>query len=335
LRSRIKILDDQSIPPLESFYVKLGDISLDTPQVNTYGIILDDPLTRTFVREDGTPSSFMTFRLGFEDASCRVVIWGPYVNELQWLRKGLPIMLNGARTRLGRDGLELHLGLSSRIKRSEKRFPIKLGTIKLADVIRAGGVFKTCVRVLAIGEISEDKQGEPYVSMLVADETAYATLTLLRGAWRQAQSVTVGGVIGLVNPTVRVRGNMIFLLVTAPDGVITGMPPEKAIPVISVPTVKIAEITPAHQFVTIEGVIADDPVIIGSPAGEVVSGNFIVADETSPCNVMFGPAHAEKARGLRKGDKVRIEAAQVLVGPEFPLNLRLRSFSRIVPLKSI
>jgi ssDNA-binding replication factor A large subunit len=333
VRAVIERLENVSgIPPAEDFYIELKDLKPEMARVNTYGIVLDDPITRSFVREDGTPSSFMTFRLGYENASCRVVIWGPYASELQWLRKGHSIVVNGARVRLGRDGLELHLGLSSRLRRLERAVPVKIETVKLAEVPRVKGVFKVYVKVLAIGETGKDREGNPYVSMLVADETGYATVTLLRGAWRQARGVSPGDVIGLVNPSVRIRVGMVFLLVTAADNIDIPPTPEPIMPIISVPKVKVAEITPAHHFVTVEGVVADNPVIITSPSGDVVSGTVMMVDETSPCNVTFGPAHASMMQELRKGDRIRIEAAQVLIGTDFPPTLRLRSFSRVVIL---
>jgi replication factor A1 len=165
----------------ESQLTKLKELKKELNDVDVVGRVIRVYPKRTFEKEE-RKGEVLNFELADDTAQVRATAWNDLVKTVEKLKAGAIIKIEGAYTKEGLQGLELHLGFKSRVLREpEVNFKLppledfgrKLDKARVADlkqgdsykelngmivsIARLPGSFKVCPKCRKKAERFEDK----------------------------------------------------------------------------------------------------------------------------------------------------------------------------------
>lgn len=147
--------DCGAMPGVDAKPVKLSALKDGMQNVDAYVRIVRKFETREFERE-GKRGAVMNFMVGDETATVRATAWNEMVGVLHGLAEGRAIKVEGAYTKPGMRGVELHLGWLARV--IEEPVGVELPTAKEIGAgaeTDAGYAAQGTVETIKIGELKE------------------------------------------------------------------------------------------------------------------------------------------------------------------------------------
>jgi len=200
-------------PEFEELFIPVGKITPETNQVNAVGIVQGDARHYSFAKEDRLGSVLRTV-IADESGSITVVAWNERAEELREIKKGDILQIVNARTRLDTNARpELHVEARSQaaiLATPPKYLRMPVPRIyKIADLTAQIGSADLSLSVLARSaprEVKRSTGGSVNVSsLLVADETGIASLSLWDDKAELVNQLTEGDSIRVDGVSVRER----------------------------------------------------------------------------------------------------------------------------------
>ncbi|NHJ40479.1 MAG: DUF2240 family protein [Asgard group archaeon] len=118
------------LPELEINYSKLSELQANLRDVNVKAIITRVQEIRTFTKSDGVEGHVLNFGIRDNTGSVRLVAWNKKAIELEDLTEMTPIEILHGYTKEGMQGVEIHLGKLSSVRKLEKNEIGQLAEIK-------------------------------------------------------------------------------------------------------------------------------------------------------------------------------------------------------------
>lgn len=330
-RSSIEF-DPQDIPNLDfpefkEFFIHVGEIAAETNQVNAVGIVQAEPRVYSFAKEDRLGSVLRTV-IGDESGSIPVVAWNERAEELRDIKKGDILQIVNARTRLDTNARpELHVETRSQAAilatpPEYLRMPVPR-TYKIADLTAQMGSVDLSVSVLAKSAPREVKRstGEAVKvsSLLVADETGIASLSLWDDKAELVNQITEGDFVSVNGVSVRERLGELRLGLGR-----SGELQKSAKEVVTPSVTKLNALQSAKGLLIVEGVVADEPLIrqVVTERGETVDvASFALRDDLGSAKVTLWRDQAAGATKLRPATRLRLTGLRVRPGLNGQLEL--------------
>ena len=325
-RSSLEI-DPQDIPATDfpefrDLFTQLGDLTTTASQVNVVGILDSEPRYYTFAKENRT-GSVLHITLTDQSAAIPVVAWNEKAEELRELKKGNVLQIINARTRLDTNSrLELHIETRSHVSvlPSPPDF-LKVPTprkFKIAELKEQAGLTDLTVSVIARSEPREVKRRatNDFVkvsTIIVADETGIASLSLWDDKAELANQVREGDVIELYGIVIRERQGELRLSLTSSGGLKKSSIEKEVIP----PITKLGSLANSKGLLIVEGTMTDEPVIreVVTGKGENINvASFTIRDDTGSARVSVWRDQVTKITKLHPGTQIRITGLQVRPG---------------------
>ncbi|NHJ47689.1 MAG: DUF2240 family protein [Asgard group archaeon] len=121
------------LPELELAFTKLSDLQPDLRDVNVKAIVTLVQELRTFPRNDGTEGHVLNIGIRDNSGSVRLVAWNNKAIELESMEEMAPIEVLHGYTKEGMQGVEIHLGKLSSVRKLKKEDIGDLKNIKKED----------------------------------------------------------------------------------------------------------------------------------------------------------------------------------------------------------
>jgi replication factor A1 len=314
-------------PEFEELFIPVGKIAADTNQVNTVGVVQADARHYSFAKEDRQGSVLRTV-IADESGSLPVVAWNERAEELRDIKKGDILQIVNARTRLDNNArLELHVEARSQtaILTSPPEYlkmPIPRA-YKITDLTAQMGSADLSLSILAKSAPREVKRsaGEAvkFSSLLVADETGIATLTLWDDKAEQVNQLAEGDSVRANGVSIRERLGELRL------GLGRSGELHKSNLAMAVPTVaKLNTLESAKGLLIVEGSVADEPLIrqVATERGEAVNvASFVLRDDMGSAKITLWRDQVSIATKLRPGTRLRLTGLRVRPGLNGQLEL--------------
>ncbi len=322
-------------PEFEELFIPLGKITPEINQVNAIGIVQADPRLYSFAKQDRQGSVLRTV-IADESGSIQVVAWNERAEELRDIKKGDILQIVNARTKLDNNArTELHVETRSQAILLQTppgylRMPVPR-IHKIADLTAQTGSADLALSVLAKNAPREFKRstGESanVSSLLVADETGIASLSLWDDKAELVNQLNEGDTINVRGVSVRERLGELRLGLGR-SGELQKSGGESA----PLSVTKLNVLGTAKGLLIVEGSIADEPLIrqVVTEKGETVDvASFTIRDDVGSTKVTLWRDQAINARKLRPGTHLRL----IGVRPRPGLNGQLELSS--IPLTKI
>ncbi|HXZ97777.1 MAG TPA: hypothetical protein VED24_00260, partial [Candidatus Acidoferrum sp.] len=314
-------------PAFEELFISVGKIAAGPNQVNTVGVVQTDPRHYPFPKEDRQGSVLRTV-IADESGSVPVVAWNERAEELREIKKGDILQIVNARTRLDNNArLELHVEARSQTailtsRPAYLKMPVPR-THKIIDLTAQTGSADLSLSILAKSPPREIKRstGESvkFSSLLVADETGIASLTLWDDKAEQANQLAEGDSVRANGVSIRERLGELRLSLGRSGEL------EKSDLEIVVPGVtKLNTLASAKGLLIVEGSVADEPLIrqVATERGETVSvASFTFRDDVGSARVTLWRDQTAVAAKLRPGTRLRLTGLRVRPGLNGQLEL--------------
>jgi replication factor A1 len=307
-------------PEFEELFIPVGKITPETNQVNAVGIVQADPRHYSFTKEDRLGSVLRTV-IADESGSISVAAWNERAEELRDIKKGDILQIVNARTRLDTNARpELHVEARSQaaiLVTPPKYLRMPVFRIrKIADLTARIGSADLSLSILARSAPREVRRstGESVnvSSLLVADETGIASLSLWDDKAELVNQLTEGDSIRASGVSVRERFGELRLGLGR-SGDLQKSSQEIVAPL---PT-KLNALESAKGLLIVEGAIADEPLIrqVVTEKGETVDvASFTLRDDVGSTKVTFWRDQAISATKLRPGSRLRLTGLRVRTG---------------------
>lgn len=177
-RGRIIVNPEVELPELPDVK-RMNIIDLKPGQpCNVQGIITDIGEKRSFVKQDGSSGQLASFDLQDDTAEIRVVLWNEKADIVANLVEGLPLLIDNAYVREGRDGTEVHVSsvgdvmVDEDFKPEQKISTLKEGPVTVKGRFYQGGITDESGRI----KFSEDVDCEK--GQLIKIKGVYDTETI-------------------------------------------------------------------------------------------------------------------------------------------------------------
>jgi replication factor A1 len=314
-------------PEFEELFIPVGKIAADTNQVNTVGIVQGDARHYSFSKEDRQGSVLRTV-IADESGSVPVVAWNERAEELRDIKKGDILQVVNARTRLDNNArLELHVEARSQtaILSSPPEYlkmPVRRA-YKIMDLTAQTGSVDLSLSILAKGTPREVKRstGESvkFSSLLVADETGIASLTLWDDKTEQVNQLAEGDSVSANGVSVRERLGELRLSIGR-SGELQKSNLETVVPTVT----KLNTLESGKGLLMVEGSVADEPLIrqVTTERGETVNvASFALRDDMGSAKVTLWRDQTSIATKLRPGTRLRLTGLRVRAGLNGQLEL--------------
>ena len=112
-------VEAEGLPEIDERKVKLSELKKDESDVSVVCRVLSVFPEKTFEREKGT-GRVANFMIGDDGAVLRATVWDDMVDLVKTLKRGDAVKIEGAYTKQGMRGVELHLGYRARILNDPK-----------------------------------------------------------------------------------------------------------------------------------------------------------------------------------------------------------------------
>jgi len=307
-------------PGFEELFIPIGKIAADTNQVNTVGVVQADARHYSFVKEDRQGSVLRTI-IADESGSLSVVAWNERAEELRDVKKGDILQIVNARTRLDKNSrLELHVearGQTAILTSPPEylKMPVPRA-YKIIDLTAQMGSVDLSLFILAKSTPREVKRstGESvkFSSLLVADETGIATLTLWDDKADEVNHLAEGDSIRANGISIRERLGELRLGLGR-SGALQKSNLEMVVPRVS----KLNTLESAKGLLTVEGSVADQPLTrqVATQRGETVNvASFALRDDVGSAKVTLWRDQAGMAEKLRPGTRLKLTGLRVRPG---------------------
>jgi replication factor A1 len=325
-RSSIEI-DPQDIPSTDfpefkDLFTQLGDLTTASNQVNAVGIVDSEPRHYTFSKENRT-GSVLHMILADQSGTIPVVAWNEKAEELRELKKGSILQIINARTKLDSNSRpELHIETRSQasILSSTPDFlkaPVPR-KFRIAELTGQVGSVDLTVSVITKGEPREVKRRTSdetvkVSTIVVADETGIASLSLWDDKAALVSQVQEGGMIELYGVSVRENLGELRLSLTSSSRLENSPTEKKIVP----PVTKLNALNTSKGLIIVEGAIIDEPLArqVVTGRGENVSvASFTIQDDTGSTKVSVWREQVASVMKLRPGTRLRIMGLRVRPG---------------------
>jgi ssDNA-binding replication factor A large subunit len=314
-------------PEFEELFIPVGKIAVDTNQVNTIGVVQADPRHYSFAKEDREGSVLRTV-IADESGSVPVVAWNERAEELREIKKGNILQVLNARTRLDNNArLELHVEARSQTAilttpPAYLKMPVAR-THKITDLTAQMGSANLSLSILAKSSPREIKRstGESvkFSSLLVADDTAIASLTLWDDKAERVNQLEEGDSVRANGVSIRERLGELRLSLGR-SGELQKSDLEAVVPAVT----KLNTLESAKGLLIVEGSVADEPLIrqVATERGETVSvASFAFRDDMGSARVTLWRDQTSIAAKLRPGTRLRLTGLRVRPGLSGQLEL--------------
>jgi replication factor A1 len=314
-------------PEFEELFIPVGKITPETNQVNAVGIVQGDARHYSFAKEDRLGSVLRTV-IADESGSITVVAWNERAEELREIKKGDILQIVNARTRLDTNARpELHVEARSQaaiLATPPKYLRMPVPRIyKIADLTAQIGSADLSLSVLARSaprEVKRSTGGSVNVSsLLVADETGIASLSLWDDKAELVNQLTEGDSIRVDGVSVRERLGELRLGLGR-----SGELQKSAVEIVAPTATKLNALESAKGLLMVEGAIADEPLIrqVVTEKGETVDvASFALRDDVGSAKVTLWRDQAIGATKLRPGTRLRLTGLRVRPGLSGQLEL--------------
>lgn len=180
-RGRVIVNPDVNMPELPDLpdVERSNIIDLEPQQpCNVRGTITGIGEKRSFVKQDGSSGQLASFDLQDDTAEIRVVLWNEKADIVTNLVEGLPLLIDNAYVRKGREGLEVHVSsvgevvIDEHFEPEHKISTLEEGSVTVVGRFYQGGIIDESGRV----KFSEDvdvKEGK-----LITVKGVYDTETI-------------------------------------------------------------------------------------------------------------------------------------------------------------
>ncbi|MBD3192071.1 MAG: DUF2240 family protein [Candidatus Heimdallarchaeota archaeon] len=106
-----------AVPELDLKHVEINELEPKQRDVNVRAVVIRVQELRSFEKSDGSEGKVLNIEIGDSSGSARLVAWGKQAIELEDLEEGRKIDILHGYTKQGQQGIELHLGSLSTIRR--------------------------------------------------------------------------------------------------------------------------------------------------------------------------------------------------------------------------
>jgi replication factor A1 len=329
-------LPTQDFPEFKELFTPLGKLTIDQNQVNAVGVVQVDPKSYSFTKEDRTGSVLRAI-VADESGSIPLVAWNERAEELKELRKGEILQVVNARTRQDSNGrVELHAEKRTQIavlaSAPEYLKPPVRRTYRIADLTSRIATADLNVSILAKSAPREVKRltGESVKvsSILIADETGIASLSLWDDKAEMVNQISEGDSIEVRGVTIRDRlGDLRLSLGRSGE-----LQKSEGQRIHELRVTKLNALEGAKGLLTVEGAVSDEPLIrqVATEKGETVDvASFTLRDDTGLAKVTLWREQATAATRLRPGTRLRIVGVSVRPGFTGQLELTTLPFTKI------
>ena len=307
-------------PEFNELFTPIGEIAGEISQINVIGVIQVEPRHHSFAKEERMGAVLNTI-IADHSGRMPLVAWNDKAEDLCDLKKGSILQVVNARTRLNQNSkLELHL--ESRTHFTVLQQPptyLKLPTeqtYRIADLTTDSQLVDLTVSIATKGEGREIKRptGETikFSSILVGDETGMLTLSLWDDKADLVTELHVGDVLRLRGVSVRERLGELRLSLGRTGEL------EKVNIVQKLPSpIRVNALATAKGLVTVEGTIADQPVIrqVSTAKGEIIDlASFTLKEETGSIRVTLWRDKTSLAKELKPNSRLRVIGVRTRVG---------------------
>jgi len=322
-------------PEFEELFVPVGEITPETHHVNAVGVVQVDPRLYSFAKED-RPGSVLRTVIADESGTISLVAWNERAEELRDIRKGDILQVVNARPRLDTNARpELHIEARSQaavLATPPKYLRMPVAKVyKIVDLTAQIGSADLSLSVLAKSVPREIKRstGESVKvsSLLVADETGIASLTLWDDKAELVNQLTEGDSVRVNGVFVRERLGELRLGLGR-SGELQKSDVEMIVPSVT----KLNALQSAKGLLIVEAAVADEPVIrqVVTERGETVDvASFGLRDETGSAKVTLWRDQAIGATKIRPGTRLRLTGLRVRPGLSGQLELSSISLTKI------
>lgn len=333
----VDVNDEEIYPSTRSYLTPLSQITTENNYINTFGQVMDSPLTTEFTTEGGRKGIVSRFRITDGKVVRGIVFWDD-LKDYKWVKSGTGITIFNGKTKIGRDGeIEIHIGKTSNISPfggvTEAFTP---SSSSLKDLIDGYNASMTFLRIGSVGFSRTSSTNKPTISLFVSDSTGEATLTLI-GATDKIKGIRPGDIIAISKFRSTKRGGELYLLcdentnVELKPNITTSVD----IPEIDSDFVELGEITIFNKLVNVTGVLVKPPAEEPSQIPNLPPvGEFFMEERGRPARVRYrGSIKNYTSQKLEVGKNIRIYGAYVnapeFLSTEHYLPLKLRAYSRI------
>lgn len=109
-----------ALPKLELEYTNIADLEPGIRDVNVKSLVMRVQEMRTFNKNDGSEGRVLNIGIADDSGSTRLVAWDEKAIELEHLEEMSPIEILHGYTKSGNQGVEIHLGTLSTVRKLEK-----------------------------------------------------------------------------------------------------------------------------------------------------------------------------------------------------------------------
>lgn len=147
-----------AVPELDLKFIEIDELIPEQRDVNVRAVVLRVQEMRSFEKRDGSEGKVLNIEIGDSSGSTRLVAWGKRAIELEDLEEGRKVEILHGYTKQGPQGIELHLGSLSTIRRLKKTDAPELTTVATSVPLSQssrGEAKRVDMIDLADGEFSE------------------------------------------------------------------------------------------------------------------------------------------------------------------------------------
>jgi replication factor A1 len=307
-------------PKFDELFIKIGGISGEMNQVNTIGVVQLEPRFYSFTKEEREGSVLRT-AIADESASVSVVAWNDRAQELRNIKKGDILQIVNARTKLDNNSkLELHVEARSQAEILQStpdylKMPVPR-TNKITDLSAQMEGVDLSLSVLAKSATREVKRSATenvkVSSLLIADETGIASLSLWDDKAELVNQITEGDSLRVKGVSVRERYGELRLGL-GKSGLLEKSDIEMEIPSVT----KLNALESAKGLLIVEGVLSDEPLIrqVVTGKGETVDvASFTLRDEAGSSKITVWRDQVKLATKLHAGTHLRLTGVRARLG---------------------